>query len=797
MAKNKTERLRSRRLSGKGMQRIVILAVIFGVGTFLVLFAKLWQLQVVQHEYLESQAISQQTREVTSSANRGTIYDANGAILAISGSVQNVILSPRDVLAMVEDEVETKDEHGNPRSETIIEAEKTQKAQKIWDLIADGLSAILEIDREDIIEKLERTDRAYEVLATKLEDEVADQVRAFVAGNDLSRCVYMTEDSKRYYPYSTTAAQVVGFVNSQNKGSYGLEALYENELSGEEGRTIIAKNARGTEMSSAYSSFTDAIDGYDVHTTIDATIQMYAEKTVEEGIQKFDVINGAFCIVMDPDTAAVLAMVSYPDYDLNDPDTVVDTVELSKLANQKKTLSSEDYDQAYNNALLKQWSNKCLNTTYEPGSTFKACVVAAALEEGVISEDDTFYCSGKVEMDGWTIRCSARSGHGSQTLREAVMNSCNPAFIEIGQRLGADKFYQYWENFGYTEKTGIELPGEFSSYFWPKDEFTSPAGIVSLATASFGQRFTTTPIHLITALAATVNGGHLMEPYVVQSVTDQEGNVVSYHEPTEVRQVVSEETSALVRSFLESVVNEPRGTGKNAKVAGYRIGGKTGSSQTTDSSDHIIVSFAGFAPADDPEVIVLLAYDWPQPAASGQNRTADGYYISGGDMAAPMAGELISNILDYLGHAKSASGQENSGITVPRFTEKTVAEAQGTLAELGLNYRTSGEGEVITDQAPSPGSSVPKNSTIVLYLGTKKEEETVDMPDLSGMTYDQARKALEDLGLYLDATGSGESGKVFDQTIDPGTPLAIGTVVEVQFADEIPSDGGLEQGELW
>lgn len=520
------------------MQRILVLSGIFGVLTFGILFCKLWQLQVVQHEKLENKAITQQTREISSTANRGTIYDANGDILAISGSVQNVILSPRDVLATVK--VDEKDEFGNARSETAIEAEKETKVQATYDLIADEMSEILGLDREDVMARLKKTKSAYEVLAEKVEDDVADQIRAFIDENDLEGCLYLTADSKRYYPYSTMASQVIGFVNKANEGAYGLEALYNLDLAGQDGKIITAKNASGTEMPSAYSSYTDAVDGYNVHTTIDATIQMYAEKTLEEGIQKFDVTNGGFCLVMDPDTGAVLAMASSPDYDLNDPNSIVDATQAAKLEELKNdpTVSEEEYAKALSDAQLQQWANKNMRLSYEPGSTFKPVVVAAALEEGVIDDNSTFYCRGAVTIDNWTIRCSARSGHGSQSLRKAVMNSCNPALIDIGKKLGAEKFYEYWENFGFTSKTGIELPSEEKSTFWDKELFVSPSGVTQLATASFGQRFTTTPIHLITALSAVINGGHLLEPYLVQSVTDAEGNVVSYHEPKEVRQVI-------------------------------------------------------------------------------------------------------------------------------------------------------------------------------------------------------------------------------------------------------------------
>ncbi|MBS4879459.1 MAG: PASTA domain-containing protein [Firmicutes bacterium] len=775
------------KINGTGMRRIVILAGIFGVLTFVILFCKLWQLQVTQHDWLENKAITQQTREVTSTAHRGTIYDANGDILAISAAVQNVILSPRDLLDTVKDEVKTKDEFGNPRSETAIEAEQKAKLQSTYDLIADNLSSILGIDRTEIMTRLQKTKSAYEVLAKKVEEDVSDQVRAFIEENKLERAIYLTDDSKRYYPYSTMASQVIGFVNSSNTGAYGLESLYNLDLAGTDGKIITNKNASGKAMPSSYSSYIDSINGYNVHTTIDSTIQMYAEKTLEEGIAKFDVINGGFCLVMDPDTGAVLGMASSPDYDLNDPSAIQDSVLQSTLNKIRNTSTEEEYEAALNAAQLKQWNNKTLNTTYEPGSTFKPIVVAAGLEEGTITDNSTFVCTGKVHIGDWDIRCSARSGHGTQNLRRAMMNSCNPALIKIGQSLGEDKFREYWENFGFTSTTGIELPGEQKNVFWTADKF----GETELATASFGQRFTTTPIQLIRALSAVINGGHLMEPYVVQSVTDDDGNVVSYHEPKEIRQVISQETSDLVRSYMESVVNDVGGTGKNAKVAGYRIGGKTGSSQTLDSEDHIIVSFLGFAPADDPEVIVLLGYDWPQPAAPGQNTTKDGTYISGGNMAAPMAGELIANILDYLGYQKSGNTVNENGVTIPNVVGQTPDEARAALNALGLNVRTSGEGSVVTDQMPTAGSTVPKGSSTVLYLGEEKPKETVAMPDLSGMTYEEAKKALEDVGLYLNATGSGTSGTVFEQLVLPGTPVELGATVEVKFAENTEPDNGL------
>ena len=781
-----------RRLEGKGMQRILVLSGIFGVLTFGILFCKLWQLQVVQHEKLENKAITQQTREISSTANRGTIYDANGDILAISGSVQNVILSPRDVLATVK--VDEKDEFGNARSKTAIEAEKETKVQATYDLIADEMSEILGLDREDVMARLKKTKSAYEVLAEKVEDDVADQIRAFIDENDLEGCLYLTADSKRYYPYSTMASQVIGFVNKANEGAYGLEALYNLDLAGQDGKIITAKNASGTEMPSAYSSYTDAVDGYNVHTTIDATIQMYAEKTLEEGIQKFDVTNGGFCLVMEPDTGAVLAMASSPDYDLNDPNSIVDATQAAKLEELKNdpTVSEEEYAKALSDAQLQQWANKNMRLSYEPGSTFKPVVVAAALEEGVIDDNSTFYCRGAVTIDNWTIRCSARSGHGSQSLRKAVMNSCNPALIDIGKKLGAEKFYEYWENFGFTSKTGIELPSEEKSTFWDKELFVSPSGVTQLATASFGQRFTTTPIHLITALSAVINGGHLLEPYLVQSVTDAEGNVVSYHEPKEVRQVISQETSDLVRSYMESVVNDPGGTGKNAKVEGYHIGGKTGSSQTLDSKDHIIVSFLGFAPADDPQVIILLAYNSPKPAFPGSNTTAGGWYISGGNMAAIMAGELLEDILGHLGVEKTYTA--NADVLVPNLSGLNLADATSALQKNNLTLRTVGDGGTVTGQIPAAGASIPGGSQVVLYMGEAVPTDQVQVPSVIGLTAEQARQKLADAGLYMRASGAAEYGSgvtAYEQSTAAGASVNRGTTIEVRFTDSTASGAGL------
>jgi stage V sporulation protein D (sporulation-specific penicillin-binding protein) len=498
---------------------------------------------------------------------------------------------------------------------------------------------------------------------------------------------------------------------------------------------------------------------------------------------------GGFAIAMDPNTGAILGMASYPDYDLNDPSTVADESTVEGLLWLDNKVGEDGYSLA--DAQLTQWRNKALNDAYEPGSTFKALVLAAALEEGVVSLDDTFYCPGYAVVADRTIQCSKHEGHGSQTLAQAVENSCNPAFIAIGQKLGTEKFYEYLERYGLLGTTGLDIPGEGTSNFWS----LSDMGPVELATASFGQRFTVTPIQLITAISSVINGGHLMEPYVVDSTTDDDGNVIYQHQATEVRQVVSETTSEMVRTILEGVVDG--GTGKNAYVAGYRIGGKTGTSETTTRDEHNIVSFVGFAPANDPQVIVLLAYDGPKPSSSGSNYTAAQVYISGGNMAAPMAGQLIANILDYMGVQKQYTTDELSGVdaTVPKVTGSSLSYAQDVLDENGFTYRTVGEGNVVRGQIPAAGAVIPGGSQVILYLdGEEAPTDQVETPDLTGLSPDEARSVLNQVGLYLRATGAADyysgSYQATSQSIDPGTLVDRGTVLDVRFVDSSIQDYG-------
>lgn len=622
--KNPSERSRqSKRLV---FRRSMVLMGVFGLGLFIPLLIQLWNIAIVHHDEYQTKAIEQQLMDVTVSANRGEILDANGDVLAMSATVYNLILAPKDLVASVS-ESKFKDEDGN-LDEDAYKAEIQRKR----DVVVDGLCELMpDLDREKLEQRMEKTNSQYEVLATQIEEQDAKAIRAFIEENNTSYYLYLTPSTKRYYPYGSLASQVLGFVNSEG-GAYGLEAWYEDLLKGVPGRVVTGKTAQNVEMYNSYSNYIDAINGYDLTLTLDATIQSYAQQALEKGIEMYDVQNGGFCLVMDPQTGKVLAMASSPNFDPNNYSVITDSFLLedvdtdtatiyqqlkaendTKPADEQLTdaeLQEQAQAQAKGAAREKQWSNRTVKETYEPGSTFKALVLAAALEEGVVSENDTFNCPGYYNIGGWRINCSKRTGHGHQTLAEAVQNSCNPAFIEIGQRLGAEKFYEYFQAFGMTEKTGIDLPGEEKGVNWG-----SNMGIVDLAVASFGQRFNVTPLQMVTGFSAVINGGNLYQPYVVQKVTDSEGNTVKENSSTLVRQVVSEQTSQRARAILETVVSE--GGGSNAYQAGYRIGGKTGSAETLEDG-RTIVSFMGFAPADDPQVIVLMAYDTPQGGLSRQ-----------------------------------------------------------------------------------------------------------------------------------------------------------------------------------
>ena len=733
-------------------KRTIVLCGLFGVLTFVLLVGKLFQLQIIDHGALQQKAVAQQTRATTITASRGTIYDRNGNILAISATAETIFISPHEIVENKED----------------------------TDLIADKLSEILGVDADSVREKETKTQSYYQMIKLRVEQDVADKVRTFINDNDI-KGIYLVEDSKRYYPYGTLASQVIGFVGTDNTGLYGTECLYNDDLEGTSGLVVTEKNAAGTDVLYKYEQYYDAQDGDSLVLTIDTNIQHYLEQGLSEAVEKFDVKNGAFGIIMDVKTGAVLAMASLPNYDLNDPSAICD----SRLSSQLNGLTGDAYITKLGELQLKQWRNKAINDTYEPGSTFKIITLSTALEEGVINESSTFYCSGSIRVPGWNkpIYCSKKAGHGSQTLAQAVANSCNPAFIQIGLKVGTEKFYKYVKDFGLMDKTGIDLMGEGKGLFFDEKGFNSQ--VVSLASAAFGQTFTVTPIGLITAEAAAVNGGYLHTPYVVSQVVDADGNIVSEHDTTPIRQVISEETSKRVCKLLEGVVNG--GTGKNAYISGYRIGGKTGTADKTGSKTadnpqgDVIVSFVAVAPIDDPQIIMLIAIDTPSRNT--------GYYVSGGIMAAPTAGSILSNVLPYMGIEPDYSADELVGAdaAVPNCVGLTKEEAKSKLSDSGFSCKIVGSGATVTDQTPAGGAIVPSNAEVVLYLGADKPDTKCTVPNVVGKTAEQANNAITGAGLIMKVTGdtSGNSSSVYvlTQSVAAGSEVAAGTVVEVRLTD--------------
>lgn len=743
--------------------RTVLVMLLFGVATFAILLLKLYDLQVIRHEDLQEKAVAQQTRSTVVSASRGTIYDRNSKVLAISATAETVFVSPKEI----EDNKENAEE------------------------IARGLSRILSVDQATILKKMKRTNSQYEEIKKRVDQDVADQIRQFINGeidadgnavaedNQVKRSgIYLNADSKRYYPYSTLAAQTIGFVNSDNDGAYGLEALYNDVLQGTSGLTVTARNAAGKDLLYQYEQYYDAKNGDNLVLTLDTNVQYYLEKGIEEMVAKFNVANGAAGIVMDVNTGGILAMASYPTYDLNNYGTIYDQTLAKSLSGLDP--DSDEYAQARQSALNLQWRNKCINDTYEPGSTFKPVTLATALEDGAVTMSTTFNCTGSIRVQGWgkPIYCSKHSGHGVETLKVATGNSCNPAFVTMALRTGTESYYKSLKAFGLLEATGIDEPGEAVGIFANENDFNS--NVVSLASYAFGQTFTVTPLQLIRAQAATVNGGYLLTPYLVDQVLDDDGNVLYQHDNTPVRQVVSAETSAEVRECLEYVVKS--GTGKNGQVAGYRIGGKTGTADKTGNANRdIVVSFMCFAPADDPQVMMLIALDTP-------SRTT-GTYPSGGNMVAPTSSTIMGEILPYLGIEPDYSDEElaSADATVPNCVGSTAEDAETKLKNAGFSYKTVGSGAAVTAQTPVGGVIVPNNATIVLYLGAQKPDSPCTVPNVVGMSAASANQALTNAGLIMKVAGatSSSSGNVHavSQSNAAGTQVEAGTVITVRFGD--------------
>ena len=742
MAQPQKRRPESARRANRIIQtRTLLLLGVFGVLTFVLLFAKLYHWQITEHDELQSVAVRQQTLRTTVEASRGTIYDRNGTILAMSASAENIFLSPKE----------------------IVENDQDQN------LIANGLAEILNLDAADILKKMEKTNSQYEILKKKADDELADKVREFINENEL-RGVFLRPTSKRSYPKGTLASQVIGFAND-NGGSMGLEATYNDELTGENGMVVTARDRDGRSVLYQYDQYFDAENGCDLHTTLDTTIQYYLEKGVQELEARFGTGKGATGIVMDVNTGAVLAMASLPTYDLNAPGKVYNDFLTSGM-------TEEQIEENMKDLLNKQWRSKAINDTYEPGSTFKTLTLAMALEENVVDLNTGFYCGGNTTIEGQKIWCSKRVGHGQQNLTQAFANSCNPAFINIGLRVGNAKFYQYMQDFGLLEKTGIDTTGEASGFANSEIKYST----LALACYAFGQNFNVTPVALLAAQCACVNGGYLYTPYLVEEITDQDGNVVSRHDATPIRQVISAETSALVRDIMEYEVTT--GTGKNGQVAGYRIGGKTGTADKVGGN--VIVSFVCFAPADDPQVMMLLTLDEPNKWT--------GTYVSGGNMVAPVASSVMGEILPYLGIEPSYTAEELVGAdkTVPNVVGLSKDAAAERLSANGFSFRTVGSGDTVTDQTPAGGAIVPNSAEIILYLGAEKSGEKCIVPNVVGDSAATANQKIVNAGLIMGVSGatnaSSSTVRAISQSIAAGTEVEAGTVVRVQFSDSSVRD---------
>ena len=773
------------------LRRTLVLMVLCGIVAFVPLIGTLYHLMITEHDYYNEKAIKNQTRSTNLTATRGVIYDANMNVLASSSTVETVFIDPNE----------------------IAEQMKQPENSNLLDQIARGLGEILDVEPSFVYEQAADKQYRYKVIKRKISEELADEVRAFISENSITG-VYLETDLKRYYPNSSLAAQALGFVSSDNNGSEGLEAYYNEELSGTAGKVVTSKGNYGSEMLYTYEKYYDASDGSSLITTIDSTVQAYVEKNLQNAIDKYDIKNGAFCIVMDVNTGEIKAMATLGSYDPNNYLEIYDDTTALLLENERAAALAlpeasaayeaaiETYKQDVAAARMAQWRNRCVSDGYEPGSTFKLITLASALDSGAVTLNDSFYCGGQEKFTGreQILNCWKSAGHGAQTTAQALGNSCNIAFGHIGLRMGGDTFYDYLKSFGVMEKTGVDLPGEASGLFYERKYLNDPAnyGTSYLITSSFGQSFRITPMQLVRAVAAIVNGGYVLEPYIVSEVVDADGNTVEKNEKTVLRQVISQQTSETMRTLMEQVVTE--GTASAARTPGYRVGGKTGTSEKLDEYDENgqqvkdkIVSFVGVAPIDDPKYVVLVALDTPAYSENSEKYTVHGMYISGGLMAAPTVRDIFLDILPYLGVEPDYGSEDIRGVNfpVPDVIGMDETEAGELLAEKTITYRVVGTGSVVTDQLPVAGSQVPGNSQIILYMGAEKQATRVEVPDFIGCSVADVNYLASNAGLYVQAKGTDRTDVYVlaaYQDIDPGTEVDRGTTITVEFSSTGASD---------
>ncbi len=758
-------------------RRILLSMTVLGLLAFVPVAWRLYDLMIRSYEHYAALALRNQTRTTTVTADRGDIYDRNMNLLAASVSVENVYLDPHEL--------------------------KQSKAD--IEQISQDLGTLLELDPAWIAGQAKDLKRRYKQIGSRIEEDLAAQIRAYINENNISG-IHLEPNSRRTYPYGTLAAQVIGFTNASNEGSEGIEAAYNSYLAGSSGKVITTKGNNEMDMPFSYERYVSSRQGDSLVLTLDVTVQACLEKQMQAAIHRYDVQNGAFGMVMNAKTGEILAMATLGNYDPNsyleiaDPEVAaeLENLKLSYLAlpenSEAYTQGEKAYQQALSAARLKQWRNRVLSDGYEPGSTFKVLTMAAALDCGAINLETGFHCSGAEQIPGRSqlLHCWRSQGHGSQQTPQALQNSCNIAFAHIALKLGGEKFYEYVEKFGILEKTGIDLAGESKGVFFDRELIvnTDKWGTASLTSGSFGQTFKLTPLQLVRAIASVVNGGYLMEPYLVSEIIDADGNTVMKAEPTVVRRTIREETSVTMRELIRSVVTE--GTAKNAQVAGFSIGGKTGTSEKIDVLDENgqptldkIVSFVGIAPMDDPEYIVLVALDTPSRAT--------GIYISGGVMAAPTVGAVMADILPYLGVEQSFSQEDIQGKTIimEDLTGHAPKDAEKYLKQQGLTAVFSGSGETVTAQLPEAGEAVPGGSEVLLYLGEEPEKREVETPDFLGMNRQQAADAAGKLGLYVLVKGNTDLSPtvtVTAQSIPAGTSVTAGTTITLEFTDTTARD---------
>lgn len=721
---------------------LILLILVLGFGAAVL---RLTYLTTVQSSELQESAVDLQLADTTVSAKRGTIYDANGNVLAESASVWQVVMSPVNF-----------------------------KNDKQRQAAAKGLSEIFDLEYNDVLDDTKQQSH-YVVVKRRIESDEREKVLELIdtlkKDYSCSGVIQLLDDYKRYYPKNSLASSVIGFTGSDDQGLEGIEYEYDSYLSGTPGRIITAQNARGTDMPFRYEQNVESEDGNNVYLTIDETIQSICEKYMQKGVEDNNVLNKGVCIAMDVNTGAILAMVTTDGYDLNNP------YELSAKDKKKiKSTPKKKQAEAESAALSNMWRNKAVADTYMPGSVFKMCVASAALEENLVNEKTSFTCTGSIEVEGETIHCSNISGHGTQNFVEVISNSCNPAFIQIGQMLGAGKFRQYYQGFGFSDKTGIDLPGEAEDSFWKEGKM----GGVDLAVASFGQNFTITPIQMITACAAVSNGGYVVQPHVVSKITDSKGNVIKTVDKKIKRQVISDDTSKKMNEYLE--YNTERQGAAAGYISGYKVAGKTGTTEKrgvtkfeSSFSEDYISSFCGYAPADDPQIAMLVFFDTPD---------GDAYY--GSQVSSPVFINIMSEVLPYLDVKTSYTDEELGYVDASAgdYTGVSVDEAKTAVEADGFTATVKGNGSTVISQIPTVSSGLQKGGSIVLYTDSDSQSETVSVPSLIGLSPDEVNDVASAYGLNVSFSGATtSSGTSSSQNVEAGTSVSPGTVITVSFAD--------------